>query len=86
MEILEVSAFEDTLPLLRLCDKSSANIVIRAIRCTKLAGLGALSALCVLNRSSNLHGLSSSGADCFRAEDASVKWASDGGLKEESRM
>jgi hypothetical protein len=45
-----------------------------------------LSALCVLNSNKNLNGPVSEGACCFRADVASVRWAIDGGLKEESRM
>lgn len=56
------------------------------MRCTKFAGLGILSALCVLNSSSSLHVLRSEGACCFNADVARLKWATEGGLKEESRM
>jgi hypothetical protein len=70
----------------RCRDKSSAKTVINAMRCTKLAGLGALSALCVLKSNSSLYGAVSDGACCLRAEVARVRCAMDGGLKDESRM
>lgn len=68
------------------CDKSSAKRVISAIRCAKLAGLGALSALCVLKSSSSLNGGVSLAAGLAIAELASARCAIDGGLKDESRM
>lgn len=74
------------LSLFKCFDRSSAKTVITAMRCAKLAGLGALSALCVLNRSNSLYGACSEGACCLRADVASVRWATEGGLKDESRM
>lgn len=65
---------------------SSAKAVMRASRCTKLEGLGALSALCVLNSSSSLYGPCSDGAWSLKADVASVRCATEGGLNEESRM
>lgn len=73
--------------VVRRCrDRSSAKTVMRARRCAKLAGLGALSALCVLKSSKTRYGLFSEGA-CWRsAEVARLRWALEGGLKLESRM
>ena len=75
-----------TLDNLRLFDKSSANAVIKAIRCTKLAGLGALSALCVLNSKSKRYGFEFKGAERSSADVARLRCAMDGGLNEESRI
>lgn len=55
--------------VLRDWEMSSASMVMSAMRCTKLAGLGALSALCVLKRSSNLYGFCSVGEGCFKADE-----------------
>lgn len=68
------------------CDRSSANIVISAMRWTKLAGLGALSALCVLKRSNNRKGCLSEAAGLVIADFTRARCAIDGGLKEESRI
>jgi hypothetical protein len=86
METLATSSCKAGVVLLRLRDRSWAKIVMRAMRCTKLAGLGALSALCVLKSSSSLYGLFSEGACCVSAEVARARCAIDGGLKEESRI
>lgn len=86
MDMFATCSFCADSSLLRCRDRSSANTVIRARRCTKLAGLGALSALCVLKSRSSLHGAVSEGACCLSADVASVRCAMDGGLKEESRM
>jgi len=57
---------------------------MRARRCSKLAGLGDLSALWVLKRRTRRCGRGS----CVlrRAARARALWAMEGGLKEESRM
>jgi hypothetical protein len=52
--------------------------------CTKLAGLGALSALCVLKRRSRRCGRGSLVVESV--DEAKARWARDGGLYEESRM
>jgi len=70
----------------RVCERSSAKRIIMASLCSKAAGVGALSALWVLNSRSNRCGFSSRGpGDCI-AEVASARCAIEGGLKEESRM
>lgn len=74
------------VPSFKARDKSSASNVINTMRCSKVAGLGALSALNVLKRSRSLNGLSSVAAGFFMAEVASARWALEGGLKDESRM
>ena len=60
-------------------------MLMSAMRCVKLAGLGALSALCVLNNNNNLNGRLSEVAGDVSAEVASARCAVEGGLKDESR-
>lgn len=73
------------LPSFHALDRSSPRPTMSAILCWKLAGLGALSALCVLKSRSTLHGLSSVFAACS-ADVTRPKCALDGGLNDESRM
>lgn len=73
----------------RLLSKSTANIVIRVRRWSKLAALGALSAFIVLKRRRRRWGPGVEEMDfedSCRAVKAKVWWAMLGGLKEESRM
>ena len=86
MSIDRSASFVPVESFLSVCEKSSAKIVISAMRCTKLAGLGALSAFWVLNNNSNLYGLCSPGPCSFSADCTSERCAIEGGLKLESRM
>lgn len=74
------SSLEDTGRVLR---RSRANKVIRRRRCSKEAGLGALSAFWVARRSSKRFGIVPRSS--VRADTAIRRWARVGGLKEESR-
>jgi hypothetical protein len=85
MDMSAMSVSDEPPELLSVCEMSSAKAAINAILCAKLAGLGALSALCVLNSRSNLYGFSSDVCDCFRAVVARLRCAFWGGLKDESR-
>lgn len=64
--------------------RSSAKIIIIASLCTKVAGVGALSALLVLNNSNNLRGAGS--VVVLRAVVANARCAREGGLYDESSM
>ena len=57
-----------------------------ASRCSKLAGLGALSALLVLRRRRSRYGPGYLSEGFERVDSASERCAFVGGLKEESRM
>lgn len=64
--------------------RSWAKRVIMTNRCSKAAGLDALSAFWVARRSKRRFGAVALGS-CSNAEDAIRRWAVVGGLKDESR-
>lgn len=66
--------------------RSVAKICIIVKRCSKEAGLAALSAFCVARRRTSRFGRGEGWESVNRADVAIRKWASVGGLKDESSI